>query len=171
MPEPTNRRGFLRAFVRSAGEALVEATGVVKDELDEPVEPDAAPTVPAPAPPLTQAPAVARSLTVEEVLALAAEEGLAHRADALRDLARASARLTPAAGDEPARSWIGRPAATAGADGTVAAVADIDLADPALAGGPLPGSGRLLVQVIVPRRAPIGPCSRAEARVGRGPAR
>ena len=42
VPEPTNRRGFLRAFVRSAGEALVEATGVVKTEFDEPVEPDAA---------------------------------------------------------------------------------------------------------------------------------
>ena len=99
------------------------------------------------------------------MLDLAAEEGLGHRADALRGLARAGTRLTPAAGDDPARSWIGRAAATAHTDGTVAAVADIDLADPALAGGPLPGSGRLIVHVIVPRRAPIGPCSRAQVRV------
>ena len=172
MPEPTNRRGFLRAFVRSAGEALVEATGVVKTEFDEPVESDAASSAPAQAAPalptpLTQAPPVARSLTVEEVLDLATEEGLGHRADALRGLARAGTRLTPAAGDDPARSWIGRAAATAHSDGTVAAVADIDLADPALAGGPLPGSGRLIVHVIVPRRAPIGRCSRAQVRVER----
>jgi hypothetical protein len=169
VPEPTNRRGFLRAFVRSAGEALVEATGMVNAELGESaerVEPDAAPSATGPPPvPLTQAPPVARSLTVEEVLDLAAEEGLAHRADALRGLARAGTRLTPAAGDGPARSWIGREAATAHGDGTVAAVADIDLSDPALAGGPLPGSGRLIAHVIVPRRAPIGPCTRAQVRV------
>ena len=155
--------------MRSAGEAIVDATGVVKTEFDEPVEsvePAAAPSAPAPpAPPLTQASPVARSLTVEEVLDLAAEEGLGHHADALRRLARAGTRLTPAAGDDPPRSWIGRAAATAHTDGTVAAVADIDLADPALAGGPLPGSGRLIVHVIVPRRAPIGPCSRAQVRV------
>ncbi len=30
---------------------------------------------------------------------------------------------------------------------------------------PLPGSGRLIVNVIVPRRVPIGPCSRAQVRV------
>ena len=101
------------------------------------------------------------------MLDLATEEGLGHRADALRGLARAGTRLTPAAGDDPARSWIGRAAATAHSDGTVAAVADIDLADPALAGGPLPGSGRLIVHVIVPRRAPIGRCSRAQVRVER----
>jgi len=171
VPEPTNRRGFLRAFVRSAGEAIVEATGAVKAELDEPVEPaepvegGAAPSAAAPPPPLTQASPVERSLTVEDVLDLATEEGLADRADALRGLARAGTRLTPAAGDGPARSWIGRPEATAHADGTVAVVADIDLADPALAGGPLPGDGRLIVEVIVPRRAPIGPCSRAQVRV------
>jgi hypothetical protein len=165
VPEPTNRRGFLRAFVRSAGEALVEATGAVKAEMDEPEPEAAAPTAPAPPPPLTQAPPVARSLTVEEVLELATEEGLAHRADALRGLVRASTRLTPAAGDGSARSWIGRPAATAGADGTVAAVADIDLADPALAGGPLAGDGRLVVEVVVPRRAPIAACGRAQVRV------
>jgi hypothetical protein len=169
VPEPTNRRGFLRAFVRSAGEALVDATGMVNAELREPgerIEPDAAPSAPGPPPvPLAQASPVARSLTVEEVLDLAAEDGLAHRADALRGLARAGTRLTPADGDGPARSSIGRAAATAHGDGTVAAVADIDLADPALAGGPLPGSGRLIAQVIVPRRAPIGPCSRAHVRV------
>jgi hypothetical protein len=135
-------------------------------ESGERVEPDAAPSAPAPPPaPLAQAPTVARSLTVEEVLDLAAEEGLAHRADALRGLARAGTRLTPAGGDGPARSWIGREAATAHGDGTVAAVADIDLSDPALAGGPLPGSGRLIAHVIVPRRAPIGPCTRAQVRV------
>src|SRR6185312_10016344 len=65
----------------------------------------------------------------------------------------------------PARSWVGRAPATADADGTVAAVADIDLADPALAAGPLAGSGRLIVEVIVPQRAPISACSRATVRV------
>jgi len=172
--EPTNRRGFLRAFVRSAGEALVEATGAVKAELDEPDA--AAPSAPDPAPPatpalpLTQVPPAPRSVTVEDVLDLAKEEGLAHRAEAVRGLARAGTRLTPATGDDPPRSWIGRPAATAGADGTAAAVADIDLADPALAGGALPGRGRLVVQLVIPRRVPIRPCSRAQVRVEPGDA-
>jgi uncharacterized protein DUF1963 len=171
VPEPTNRRGFLRAFVRSAGEAFVEATDAVKGELDEPEAApssgsatDAAPPPPS-AGPLTQAEPVAHTLTVDEVLDLAAEEGLAHRADAVRDLVRASTRLTPVAGDGPARSRIGRPAATADAEGPVATVADIDLADPALAAGPLPGSGRLVAQVVVPRRPPIPSFSRADVRV------
>jgi len=166
MPEPTNRRGFLRAFVRSAGEAIVEATEAVKGELDEPAAaPPRSEPKPEPAPPLTQASPVTRTLTVEEVLELAAEEGLGHRAEALRALARPGTRLIPAVGDRAERSRIGRPAATAQADGTVAGVADIDLADPALAVGPLAGSGRLVVRVIVPRRAPIAPCSRAAVGV------
>jgi hypothetical protein len=167
VPEPTNRRGFLRALARSAGEAIVEATDAVKGELDEPAP--ASPREPEPepetTPPLAQAPPVTRTLTLEEVIALAAEEGLAHRADALRGLARAGTRLTPAAEDAPARSWIGRPADTAHADGTIAAVADLELADAALAGGPLAGTGRMILQVIVPRRAPIGPCSRATVHI------
>jgi hypothetical protein len=192
VPEPTNRRGFLRALARSAGEAIVEATEAVKGELDEPDaaarEPDSAPEQEPEAAPLVQAPPVTRSLSVDEVLVLAVEEGLAHRADAIRDLARAGTRLVPAADDPvaddapaddapaddaaaddaPARSWIGRPADTAHADGTIAAVADVDLADAALADGPLAGSGRMILQVIVPRRAPIGPCSAARVHLEPG---
>src|SRR5262245_14130343 len=121
MPEPTNRRGFLRAFVRSAGEAFVEATEAVKGEFDEPdaAAPREPEPEPEPTPPLAQAPPVTHTLTVDDVLALAAEEGLAHRADALRELARAGTRLVPAKEDAPTRSWIGRPADTAHADGTI----------------------------------------------------
>jgi uncharacterized protein DUF1963 len=44
-------------------------------------------------------------------------------------------------------------------------VAEIDLADPALPSGVLPPAGRLVVQVIVPRRAPLAACNRALVRV------
>jgi hypothetical protein len=173
--DSTNRRGFLRALVRNAGEALADAAGATRDEVAEPPvrrpEPEPPPSVPDPAPAaaplLRQAPPVTRTLSVEEVLDLAAEEGLEGRRDALRRLARRSTRLTPAL-EAPATSAIGRPEETAQRDGTVATVAEIDLADPALAGGALPDSGRLVVRIVVPRRAPVARCARAQVSVAPG---
>lgn len=171
MPDSTNRRGFLRALVRNAGEAIADVAGAARDEQPEPPrrrpEPPPQPegaVVASSAPLLRQAPAVTRTLTVDEVLDLAAEEGLEARRDALRDLARASTRLTPAL-EAPATSTIGRPEETAHRDGTVATVADIDLADPALPAGVLPDGGRLVVRIVVPRRAAVARCGRAQVSV------
>ena len=169
MPEPTNRRGLLRALLQTAGEALGEFTDAVNAGT-APFEQAAAEQARAeaadePPPELTQMAPVERSLTVADLLDLAAEEGLAGRADALRALARPSTLLVPSLGVGPDRPWIGRPPETARADGTLAAVAEIDLADPALAGGELAGAGRLVVMIPVPRGARIPPCSRAHVRV------
>jgi hypothetical protein len=168
VPEPTNRRGFLRELVRGAGEALAEVAGGAKSEETHAEAAPAAASAPEPVRELTQAPSVPSTLTVEEMLELASEEGLAHRADALRDLALPSTRLTPAADAGATRSRIGRPAATAGRDGVMATVAEIDLAEPALAGGPLAAAGVLIADVIVPRRAAIGH-GRANVRIAPDP--
>lgn len=165
MPEPTNRRGFLRELVRSAGETIAEVAGAAGSE---PAETKPAPPTarePEPAPPLSQAPPVPSTLSVEELMGMAEEEGLAHLRDALRELALPGTRLTPAGNPEGTASRVGRAPATARRDGTIATVAEIDLADPALPAGVLPAAGRLVVQVIVPRRAPLGPCSRAQLRL------
>jgi hypothetical protein len=171
VPEPTNRRGLLRALMKSAGQALGEYTDAVnagtapfEKAAAEQAAAEAAAAA-APPPPLTQMAHVERTLTVAELDDLIAEEGLAQRRDALRALARPATRLTPSFGSSPNRSWIGRPADAQPADGTVAPVADIDLADPALAGGPLSGAGRLVVLIAVPEQAPIPRCSRAQVRV------
>ncbi len=173
MAEPTSRRGFLRALVRNAGEAIVDATGVARDDEAEPPPRRPAPQAPvdaaaaSPPPVLSQAPPVTRTLSIDEVLDLAAEEGLEGRGDALRDLARTSTRLTPAL-EAPATSTVGRAEATAQRDGTVATIAEIDLTDPALAGGALPDSGRLVVRIVVPRRSPVARCGRAQVSVAPG---
>jgi hypothetical protein len=169
--DSTNRRGFLRALVRNAGEAIADVAGAARDEQPDPPrrppEPPPQPegaVVASSAPLLRQAPAVTRTLTLEEVLDLAAEEGLEARRDALRDLARASTRLTPAL-EAPATSTIGRPEESAHRDGTVATVADIDLSDPALPAGVLPDAGRLVVRIVVPRRAAVARCGRAQVSI------
>ena len=84
MAEPTSRRGFLRALVRNAGEAIVDAAGVTRDEQPEPPpKPPRARRPPSerrrrvePGAGAGQAPPVTRTLSIEEVLDLAAEEGL-----------------------------------------------------------------------------------------------
>jgi len=171
--DSTNRRGFLRALVRNAGEAIADVAGATRDEQPEPPKPPERQPQPegavvaSAAPLLRQAPPVTRTLSLEEVLDLAAEEGLEARRDALRDLARTSTRLTPAL-EAPATSSIGRAEATAHRDGTVATVADIDLTDPALPAGVLPDSGRLVVRIVVPRRAAVARCGRAQVSVAPG---
>ena len=168
MAEPTNRRGLLRALVRSAGESFGKELAEAVEAVQAPFESAAAEHASAeaaPPPPLAQVAAVGRSLTVAELLELASEEGLGDRHEALRALARPSTLLTPTFGTAPDRSRIGRPAETARADGTLAAVADVDLADPALAGGALSGAGRLVVLIPVPRGAPVPRCGRAHVRV------
>jgi len=173
MAEPTSRRGFLRALVRNAGEAIADVAGVARDEPAGPPprrpEPEASVEAGAAPPPplLGQAPPVTRTLSVEELLDLAADEGLEGRRDALRDLARTSTRLTPAL-EAPATSTVGRPEATADRDGTVATIAEIDLTDPALAAGALPDSGSLVVRIVVPRRSPLARCGRAQVSVAPG---
>jgi hypothetical protein len=99
-----------------------------------------------------------------EIDDLLAEEGLERRRDALRELVRPATRLTSTLGAGPNRSWIGRPVDTVPVDG-LAPVAEIDLADPALAHGPLAGAGRLRVLVEVPPDAPLAPGRRAQVTV------
>jgi hypothetical protein len=168
VPEPTNRRGFLRALVQSAGETIGEFTSAVNDEQRPPPK---APNRPPPDEPtpevLTQAPPATRTLTMAELDDLVAEEGLAARRDALRALVRPATRLTPTLGAGPERSWLGRPA-DAPREGVVP-IAEIDLADPALADGPLAGAGRLRVHVIVPAGGTVLPCTAAQIRVQREP--
>jgi Domain of unknown function (DUF1963) len=167
--EPTNRRGLLKALVRSAGQAFGEFTDAV-NAGQEAAERAAPPPEPAAPPPeLSQMVAVTRTLTMAELDDLTAEEGLAERRDALRDLVRPATRLTSTLGAGPNRSWIGRPIDAAPVDG-VAPVAEIDLADPALADGPLAGAGRLRLAVEVPPDAPLARCSRAQASVVPEPA-
>jgi Domain of unknown function (DUF1963) len=166
--EPTNRRGLLRALVRSAGQAFGEFSDAVNAgqaaaERTLPPEPDT------PAPVLTQMVPVSQTLTMAELDDLVAEEGLARRRDALRDLARPATRLTSTLGSGPNRSWIGRPIGMAPSD-RVAPVAEIDLADPALADGPLAGSGRLRVTIELAPDAPPAACRRAQLSVEPDPA-
>jgi Domain of unknown function (DUF1963) len=154
--------------MRSAGESfgkdLVDAVQAVQAPFEQVASEQAAEAA-LPPPPLTQTAPVTGLLTMEELLELAAEEGLSDRREALRGLARSSTLLTSTFGTAADRTRIGRPAETARADGTLAAVADIDLADPALADGELSAGGRLLVLIAVPRGAPIPRFSRAHVRV------
>jgi len=151
--------------VRSAGQALGEFTDAVNagQEAAERAAPKPEPV--APPEPLTQVLPVTRTLAEAELLDLADEEGLGRRREALRELVRPTTRLTPTVAVGSHRSWIGRPLEAAPADGTAAPVAEIDLADPALAGGVLAAAGRLVVQTAAPHGAPLPGCSRAQLRV------
>jgi hypothetical protein len=167
--EPTNRRGLLKALLRTAGEALSEYTDAV-NATTAPFEEAAAAMrreeeAPPPPPELEQVTPATRCLTVDELLALAAEEGLGGRGDALRALARATTLLTPTLGVGGDRSFVGRPADAVRADGTLVAVAEIELADPALEGGELAGAGRLVAMIVAPHGAPLPRCGRAHVRV------
>src|SRR5690242_10774221 len=103
--------------MRGAGEAIVDVAGVdTGARKPQPGRPGARA-------PMPQAPPFTRSLSVEELLEAAEQEALGHRREALRDLARPSTRLTLAGDAGPARSVVGRPAATAQEEGTVASVA------------------------------------------------
>jgi Domain of unknown function (DUF1963) len=164
--QPTNRRGLLRALVKTAGQALGEFTDAVNagQEAAERAAPKPEPV--ARPEPLTQVLPATRTLTEAELLDLADEEGLGPRREALRGLVRPATRLTPTVAVGAHRSWIGRPPeAGAPADGTAAPVAEIDLADDALAGGALAAAGRLVVQIAAPQGAPVPPCSRARLHV------
>jgi uncharacterized protein DUF1963 len=160
--EPTNRRGLLKALVRSAGQALGEFTDAVNAGQEAAERAAPPPEPPAPPPELSQMVAVSRTLTMAELDDLIAEEGLAERRDALRDLVRPATRLTSTLGAGPNR--IGRPIDSPPVDG-VAPVAEIDLADPALADGPLARAGRLRVAIEVPPDAPPAPCGRARVSI------
>jgi hypothetical protein len=170
-PEPTNRRGLLRALVQSAGQVFGDFTDAVNAGQDAAERAMPPPEPPAPPPELTQMLPVRRTLTMAEFDDLVAEEGLEDRRDALRGLVRPATRLTPTLGAGPNRSWIGPPAdpppaadpAAAGA--TLAPVAEIDLADEALADGPLAGTGRLRVLTETAADGPLEPCRRAQLSV------
>jgi len=126
----SDRRGFFRSLVSEVvrgREGLFDAL-TYAEELDELV----ADTVDGPAPPL----AATHCATVDELADLATEVGLAARLDDVRRLAVTSVRLTAAEGGEAAgRSHHGAPAD--------AHALQLDLADPALAGTPLPHAGVL----------------------------
>src|SRR5690349_6370754 len=169
--EPTNRRGLLKALLRTAGEALSEYTDAVSATTAPFEEAAAAMTrdeaAPPPPPELEQVAPATGSLTAGEFLELAAEEELGPRGDALLGLARATTLLTPTLGVGGDRSFVGRPTNVVRADGTLVAVAEIDLADPALVGGELAGAGRLVAMIAAPRGAPLPRCGRAHVRVER----
>ncbi len=171
--DQSSRRAFLRDFARHAARGVREAANA-RDELSSLGFPAAPPTppalpeddlLPAPAPVAPRAPArpSTRALTEEELLALAAGEGLLGHDEALLALARRSVRLTPlaeGADTDSAGALLGGVPALAGgidwptwAAGRLSAVAQLDLADPALAWlaeapapvWPFPRSGRLLL--------------------------
>src|SRR3954449_5695255 len=108
-PEPTNRRGLLRALVQSAGQVFGDFTDAVNAGQDAAERAMPAPEPPAPPPELTQMVPVSRTLTMAEFDDLVAEEGLEDRRDALHALVRPATRLTPTLGAGPNRSWIGPP--------------------------------------------------------------
>src|SRR4051812_33510044 len=108
-PEPTNRRGLLRALVQSAGQVFGDFTDAVNAGQDAAERAMPAPEPPAPPPELTQMAPVPRTLTMAEFDALVAEAGLEDRRDALRALVRPATRLTSTLGAGPNRSWIGPP--------------------------------------------------------------
>src|SRR3954464_6264887 len=109
-PEPTNRRGLLRALVQSAGQVFGDFTDAVNAAQEAAERAMPAPEPPAPPPELTQMAPGPRTLPMAEFDDLVAQEGLADRRDALRALVRPATRLTPTLGAGPNRSWIGPPA-------------------------------------------------------------
>src|SRR3954452_22077878 len=135
-PEPTNRRGLLRALVQSAGQVFGDFTDAVNAGQEAAERAMPAPEPPAPPPELTQMVPVPRTLTMAEFDDLVAQEGLADRRAAPRALVRPAPRLPPTLAAGPNRSWIGPradpPVARADADAatageTLAPVAEIDL--------------------------------------------
>src|SRR3954464_12778207 len=106
-PEPTNRRGLLRALVQSAGQVFGDFTDAVNAGQDAAERAMPAPEPPAPPPERTQMAPVPRTLTMAEFDALVAEAGLEDRRDALRALVRPATRPTPTLGAGPTRSWMG----------------------------------------------------------------
>jgi Domain of unknown function (DUF1963) len=146
----SSRRGFLRSLVR---ESAREASKILN-----PPTPSAGPKPTSPPVPeiaLERARAASRTVTIEELLELAAELGLGEREDELRSLARFSVRLTsPTLDDHPAGGWLVEPseglldeeAWPLWAGERLTHVAQLDLGDPALRDVdlPLPRDGRLL---------------------------
>jgi hypothetical protein len=152
--DTSDRRGFLAAMARRAAhgartvakEAGNPARAITRyvNELD--LDPaTAAEPAPAGPEPRLEATAPSRCVSIDELCALAAENSLAHHADALRALAVKSIRLTPEAMDG-ADGWIADAAATWDGEGEVL-VAQIALSSVALADTPLAGPGWLRLYV------------------------
>jgi hypothetical protein len=179
----SSRRAFLRDFARTAARGVREVTGAEDEPLPLPSPPrEPSLLAPTPAPSRTSARATERCLSVDELLALASEAGLHGRDDALRRLAHPSVRLTPpvdgAVGEPgPVGAWLGgEPSPEPGGEspgwaaGRLSAVAQLDLADPALGAWlgawPFPRAGRLLF-FFDTERAPSGlqAAQRGAARV------
>src|SRR3954449_6261062 len=108
-PEPTNRRGLLRALVQSAGQVFGDFTDAVNAGQEAAERAMPAPEPPAPPPELTQMVPVPRTLTMAEFDDLVAQEGLADRRDALRALVRPAPRLPPPLGARPDPARVGPP--------------------------------------------------------------
>jgi hypothetical protein len=109
-PDVSTRRGLLGAFARSAARHARERARILP-------APDVAAPEPMAAPLRQPARVPERAASVDDLLALAHEEGLTERDDALRALARRSLRMT--AIDAPqADAWIVTGANQGGADDT-----------------------------------------------------
>jgi hypothetical protein len=152
----SSRRGFLRALMRESARSAQEASRLLNAAKNP--QPPRRPGDPAPArsgPQFERARPAARTLMVDDLLALAPEHGLEDRTDALRDLARHSIRLTsPTLTDDPVGAWLFEPSAGLLDESVwpiwegerLTLVAQLDLTDPALRDVdlPLPHDGRLL---------------------------
>jgi uncharacterized protein YwqG len=94
-----DRRRFFKELLREAASVAQELNAALRPEEEELV--DWRPPSPLPA-----RPAIG-FVDDESLLALCRDAGLEHRAEDVRRLARASLRLTPAAGAEPGRTRLG----------------------------------------------------------------
>lgn len=94
-----NRRNFFKQVVGEIARGVQEIAGPLQPPAPPPAPVDEEPAGP---PPLDPAVPTARGATLDELLALADEAGLGARREAVRTLARASVRLTPADDDAPA---------------------------------------------------------------------
>src|SRR3954453_311523 len=106
-PEPTNRRGLLRALVQSAGQVFGDFTDAVNAGQDAAERAMPAPEPPAPPPELTQMAPVPRTLTMAEFDALVAEAGVRDRRDPPRPPVAPPAPLPPPLGPGPNRGGSG----------------------------------------------------------------
>ena len=169
----SDRRRFFARLVddiprllRDVSEVLQEGVevlqeGVVGASADE----ASALAEPPPVPVLVQLPAVVHTASVDELLILVDEEGLQHRHEALADLARSSIRISPAGEGDAVGARLGGPPEPDGSERTWRCLAQIDLADPVLAGSGLPSTGRLRIEVKTAREVVEIESECTEARV------
>jgi hypothetical protein len=137
--DASSRRGFFRRLAGEIGERVIPLV----EEMVPREEPDVV-EVEAEPPATTRARPTRARVTVDELLAMAAEVGLGERLDAIRDLARDSVRVT--LGDAQAAARASRLSAAPARSREPFCPARLDLADVAAVLGaedPMPRDGML----------------------------